>query len=108
MWARLTASVAAAWTAGYLAMYLVLVRQDGGSPVWWYVGLVAIGLLPLIAAAVGLVSRPVLIVGAVALVVSALLGLLSIGVLLLPSVVCAVVAAAVMKPAPPRAEGEPT
>jgi hypothetical protein len=98
MWARWLALAATAWTGGYIAVYVNVVRNDGNSPLWWYVGLLAIGMLPLIAAAAGWLSRPALIASTIALALAALLGLLSIGLLLLPAVIGAAVAAAVMKP----------
>ena len=97
MWARWLALAATAWTGGYATVYLILVHHDGNSPVWWYVGLLAVGMVPLIATAAGWLSRPALIASAVALAFAALLGLLSIGLLLLPSVVTAIVAASMMK-----------
>jgi hypothetical protein len=79
--------------------YLALVRNDGNSPAWWYLGLIAIGLVPLVAAIAGWSSRPALVASAVVLGLATLLGLLTIGVLLLPSVTCAIVAAFVTRPA---------
>jgi hypothetical protein len=80
-------------------MYLVLVREDGNSPAWWYVGLLTISAVPLMATAAGWLSRPALVASGVALALAMLLGLLSIGILLLPSVICVIVGAFVMKPA---------
>jgi len=98
MRARWLALVAAVWTVAYLAGYLVLVSQDGDGPAWWYVGLLAIGLVPLIGASAGRSSRPGLVASAVVLGLSALLGLLSIGILLVPAVVCVIAAVIVARP----------
>jgi len=93
MRARWWALAAAVWTVVYLVGYLILVNLDGNGPAWWYVGLLVVGVTPLIAASAGRSSRPTLIASAVLLGFAALLGLLSIGILLVPAVVCAVVAA---------------
>ena len=97
MWTRWLALAATTWAGAYVVTYLALVRHDGNSPAWWYVGLVAIGMVPLIAVVAGWLSRPALIASAVALAFAALLGLLSIGIFLVPSVICVIVAAFVMK-----------
>ena len=89
---------ATAWAGAYVVAYLALVRHDGNSPAWWYVGLVAVGTVPLIAVVAGWSSRPAVVASAVVLALAALLGLLSIGIVLLPSVVCVIVAAFGMKP----------
>jgi hypothetical protein len=92
------ALAATAWAGAYVAAYLALVHHDGNSPAWWYVGLVAIGAVPLIAVGTGWLSRPALVASAAVLAFAALLGLLSMGIVLLPSVVCVIVAAFVLKP----------
>jgi hypothetical protein len=105
MWTRWLALAATIWTGAYLVAYLALVHHDGNSPAWWYVGLAAIGTVPLMAAIAGWLSRPALAGSAVMLASTSLLGLLSIGILLLPSVICVIVAAAVMKPTSRTASG---
>ncbi|MEU8263852.1 hypothetical protein AB0C02_24890 [Micromonospora sp. NPDC048999] len=105
MWARWLALTATVWTGAYAVAYVMVVRHDGNSPAWWYVGLIALSVLPLIAAVAGRLSRPALVASAVVLALVALLGLLSIGVLLLPSVICVIVAAIVMKSASGAARG---
>jgi hypothetical protein len=94
VWTRWLAAAATAWTGAYLVLYLALVHHDGAWPAWWYVGLLAIGTVPLLATVTGQRSRPALAAGAAVLALAALLGLLSIGLLLLPAVACAIVAAA--------------
>lgn len=95
---RWLASAAATWAAAYLGVYLVLVHYQGNGPVWWYIGLIALSILPLIAAASGRSSRPALVGSIVTMAAATLLGLLSIGLLLLPALICVIVAAVVMKP----------
>ena len=97
MWARWLALAATTWTGAYVVAYLVLVSHDGGAPAWCYVVLLAISMVPLIAAAAGWLSRPALVASAVLHTFAALLGLLSIGIFLLPSVGCVIAAAIVMK-----------
>lgn len=94
-WLALTATIL---TGAYTAAYLTLVLYGGNSPAWWYVGLIAISVVPLIAAIAGRSSRPALLASAAVQALAALLGLLSIGIFLVPSVVCVIVAAIVMRP----------
>jgi hypothetical protein len=98
MWTRWLALAATIWTAAYVVAYLAIIRQEGGSPAWWYVGLIAAGVLPLIAVVAGRLARPALVASAVVLGFASLLGLLSIGIFLLPAVMFVIVAALVPKP----------
>jgi hypothetical protein len=108
MMTRWLALVAAVWAAAYVGVYLVLVHDQENGPAWWYVGLVALSILPLIAAAGGRSSRPALVGSVVTMAVATLLGLLSIGLLLLPALICALVAAVAMKPTATDAGPLPT
>jgi hypothetical protein len=85
------------WTGAYVLAYLAVVRQDDNSPAWWYVVLLAFGMVPLIAVVAGWLSRPALVASAVVHALAALLGLLSIGIFLLPSLVCVFAAGLVME-----------
>lgn len=84
---------AAVWASGYTGIYIVIVGGQGSSPAWWYVALLAAGAGSLALAAAGRRPRPPLIIGAVCLALAALAGVLSIGLLLVPGVVAATVAA---------------
>ena len=84
---------AAVWAAGYTGIYIVIVRGQGNSPAWWYVALLATGTGVLALAVARRRPRPLLILGAFCLALAALAGLLSIGLLLVPGVVAATVAA---------------
>jgi hypothetical protein len=86
---------AAVWTAGYGVVYLAVLGAQGQDPVWWYVAMLAVGTGSLLFAFAGLRPRPLLIVAAALLALAALAGVLSIGMLLVPAVVAATVAAAV-------------
>lgn len=95
---RWLASAAAMWAAAYIGVYLFLVHDQGDGPAWWYIGLIVLSILPLIAVASGRPSRPALVGSVVTMALATLLGLLSIGLLLLPALVCVIVATVVMKP----------
>jgi hypothetical protein len=85
---------AAVWAAGYTGIYLAVIHGQGNSPAWWYVALLAAGTGSLVLAGAGRRPRPLLIVGVVCLGLAALAGVLSIGLLLVPGVAAAAVAAA--------------
>lgn len=90
---RVPALVGCLWSVAYVLAYLGSVQRDGNSPAWWYLALVAAGTMPLIATWAGWFSRPLLLAGAGVLAAAALLGALSVGLLLLPAVLCSLVAA---------------
>ena len=90
---RLLAIAAAAWTAANAALYFAVIVSQGGSPVWWYVAVLAVTMTMLVLAAAGRWPRPMLIARAVFLGGSAAAGALTIGLLLLPGAVAAAVAA---------------
>ncbi len=92
-WLTLAATI---WTGAYLVAYLEVVHRDGNPPAWWYVGLLAVGAVPIIATAAGWRSRTALVASAGILGLATVLGLLSIGILLVPALVCVIVAACVM------------
>lgn len=94
MRSRWLAIGAAVWTAGYAGFYFLIVGGQGDPPAWWYVALLAMGAGSLAFAAAGLRHRPTMIFGATCLALAALAGALSIGMVLVPAVVAAAVAAA--------------
>jgi hypothetical protein len=91
---RYLAIGAAVWAAGYAGLYVVVISKQGNSPAWWYLTLLAAGAGSLAVAATRPWPRPALIFGAACLALAALAGVLSIGMLLVPAVVAAAVAAA--------------
>jgi hypothetical protein len=97
--ARQLTVVAVLWAAGYLAAYVVLVAGQGGTPAWWYVGVLCAALVALVTSAAGVWSRPGLVLGGALLGVATIIALLSIGLLLLPAV-AAIVAAVAVRPSP--------
>jgi hypothetical protein len=89
------ATGAAIWALAYAAGYVILIHQQGDSSVaWWYVALVVAAAAALVASVVGARSRARSILGAALLALAMLLGLASIGLLLLPAVATAGVAIA--------------
>ena len=99
------AFMAVVWTAGYAALYVGLVEQQGNqAPAWFvvtYVGVLALAAVPLVAAGIGRRSTAGIVIGATILGLAALVGLLSIGILLVPAVIMAVVVAAARPEATP-------
>ncbi len=79
-----------AWVIGYLALYLRIVRTEDGRPAWWYVGLLLIALVALVAAVVRSPGRAGLMVAAPLLAFCALVAGFSIGALLLPACLAAI------------------
>ena len=94
MRSRYLAIGAAVWAAGYAGVYVIVVIKQGNSPAWWYLALPAAGTGALAVAATRRWPRPALIFGAACLALAAVAGVLSIGMLLVPAVVAAAVAAA--------------
>jgi hypothetical protein len=80
--------IAAVWGLGYSVSYLLVIRGQDGSPAWWYVALLLFAVA--VCGCAGFVrSSLAWVVGSVAAVcwsVAAVLGLLTIGVFLLPAV----------------------
>ena len=83
---------AAAWTAGFAGLYLILIRSQGNSPVWWVLVALATIIAMLVLAAAGWRAKPMLTIASVLLALFTILGSASIGLLLLPAVVAAIIA----------------
>ena len=90
---RLLALGLAAWVAFYGWVYIWSMRDQGGTPYWWYLAIIGAGAVPPLLTAAGVRSRLLLICDAVILAVAAVLALPSQGMLLLPGVVVAAVVA---------------
>jgi hypothetical protein len=78
--------------------YMALIHQDESMVAWWYVALIAGGVVALGGVAVegwGRWGRWGLVLGLAVLVGASLLGAMTIGMFLIPAVVTAVVAIAV-------------
>jgi hypothetical protein len=86
------AAFAAAWTAGFAALYVILIRAQGNSPVWWVLVVLATTIAMLVLAAAGWRAKPMLVAASVLLGLFTILGSASIGLVLLPAVVAAVIA----------------
>ena len=89
---RYLAAFAAVWTAGFAGLYLILVRAQGNSPVWWVLVTLATIITMLVLAAAGWQAKPMLVTASVLLALFTILGSASIGLLLLPAVVAAIIA----------------
>jgi hypothetical protein len=78
--------------------YLSLIDAQDGAIAWWYVVLMVFAALSFAAAALGFWARAALSVALVISAVAMLVALLSLGVLLAPSVVAAAIALVVTRP----------
>ncbi len=98
--ARWCAIVAAVWALGYVLVYVFVVRSQGNDVAWWYVGLV--WLASMLASSVVFVRspRPPLMAALVLYVGCVLVAALTIGLLLLPSVLATALAAVYVGVAP--------
>jgi hypothetical protein len=92
------AAAATAWSMVYLVAYLWLIDAQDGAIAWWYVVLMVFAALSFAAAALGFWARAALSVALVISAVAMLVALLSLGVLLAPSVVAAAIALVVTRP----------
>ena len=100
---RIWSFAAAAWTAFYIVLYLMIVKRDGNPVAWWYVTLVGAGGVLLLAAGVEgatLRARNGMLAALIVLVFSGLLGLATIGFLLVPAVVATGIAIGAMNREP--------
>ncbi len=98
---RILAGIASAAALLYLGLYAWVIAQQQGSIAWWYVALILLAALSLAAAAVRNASRSALIVGLAASVIGLVVALLSIGILLGPTVIASAVALASARPSHP-------
>jgi hypothetical protein len=95
---RVLAGVATVWSVVYLVVYLWVIEAQEGEIVWWYVVLIVLAALSFALAALGASARPALTVGLVISALAMLVGLLSLGALLTPTVVAAEIALVVTRP----------
>jgi hypothetical protein len=95
---RALAGAATAWSVVYLVVYLWVIDAQEGEIVWWYVVLIVLAALSFARAALGASARSALTVGLVISALAMLVGLLSLGALLTPTVVAAAIALVVTRP----------
>jgi hypothetical protein len=101
MVSRYLAMGAAVWTAANAGIYLAIIHGQAGSPAWWYVAILAAATAALALWAVSGRARALPLCAAAALGVLALLGILSVGLLLIPAVIAGAAAyARASQPAP--------
>ncbi|MGI8456586.1 MAG: hypothetical protein ACR2LI_00520 [Propionibacteriaceae bacterium] len=89
---RWLALLALLLTGGYALAYVVVVGSQHGSVAWWYLASLAVGAAALLVATAGRRSRAALGVAVVVLWLGVLVGVLSVGLLLLPAAVVAGIA----------------
>jgi hypothetical protein len=94
---RVRAAAATAWSVVYLVAYLWVVDAQNGAIAWWYVVLMVFAALSF--AVAGTWARAALTVGVVISALARLVGLLSLGALLAPTVVAVAIALVVTRPA---------
>jgi hypothetical protein len=106
---RVLAGAATAWSVVYLVVYLWVIDAQEGAIVWWYVVLIDLAALSFALAALDTWARPALTVGLVTSALAMLVGLLSLGALLAPTVVAALIALVLTRPGAnaPAAADEP-
>jgi hypothetical protein len=93
---RIYAFAAAVWAALYLGAYFAIVSDQGNSVAWWYVALVFSAVALTVAAGIeGATSRAskALLAALVVFVFSTLMAVLTIGALLVPSIIATAIAA---------------
>ena len=83
--ARILAGLDAAWVVAFSVVYLLIVRSQGNRPVYWFLAFLVAATVCALVSVVRRNPQP-LIANLVILAVCAVLGLLSIGVLLLPAI----------------------
>ncbi len=86
---RVLAGAATAWSTVYLVVYLWVIDAQQGEIVWWYVVLIVLAVLSFALAALGAWARAALTVGLVMSALAMLVGIVSPGALLAPTVAAA-------------------
>jgi hypothetical protein len=100
---RIWSFAAAAWSAFYVVLYVNIAHRDGNGIAWWYVTLVGAAVVLSLAAGIEGATqraRTALLAALIVLVFSGLLGLATIGFLLVPSVVATGIAIGAMNREP--------
>jgi hypothetical protein len=95
---RVLAATATASSVIYLVAYLWVIDAQNGAIAWWYVVLMILAALSFAVAALGTSARAALTVGLVASALAMLVGLLSLGALLAPTVAAAAIALVAARP----------
>lgn len=86
--------VACVWAVLFVAVYIALSRQpENAGPAWWYVGLVVVAILVAGSTLTGARPRVPLAIATGLFGIAIVLGLLSIGLLLVPAAVLTAVGA---------------
>ena len=96
---RMLAAATAVLVVFFLVIYLAVMRSQGGPPAAWFVGVLVV-VIALSGAGVAGRLRAGMTVSAVVLGVCAVLGAFSVGLLLVPALVTAILSAALAGPRP--------
>jgi hypothetical protein len=92
--------IACVWALLFVAIYVAIARSpENSGPAWWYVAIVVVGILVAGASLTGASPRVTLGIATALFGIAILLGLLSVGLLLVPAAVLTAVGA-VRAPAP--------
>lgn len=83
------AAADAAMVVAFVIVYLLILHSQGNSPVYWFLAFLVAATVCAVTAAVRRTPQP-MIANLVILAVCAVLGILSIGALLLPAIACGV------------------
>ena len=95
---RFLVAAATAWGVVYLVVYLWVIDAQEGAIAGWYVVLIVLAALSFALAALDRWARPALTVGLVTSALAMLVGLLSLGAQLAPTVVAALIALVLTRP----------
>ncbi len=99
MVARALAVIAAIWAGAFAVVYVQLAgRPENTGVAWWYVGVVVVGAILSLLSLTVRARRAVLVAATVVFGIVLLLGLLSVGALILPAVVMTLIAALLRDP----------
>lgn len=100
-------AIACVWALLYIAVYIAIARSpENGGPAWWYVGIVIVGVLVAAAALTGASPRLTLGIATVLFGIAIFLGLLPVGLLLVPAAVLTAIGA--LRPLPTTDAGSVT
>jgi hypothetical protein len=86
------AAAATVLSALYMVAYLWAIEAQNGAVVWWYLAVVLLATLSCASAAAGILARAALAVGLITSALSTVVALLSLGILLAPTVAATAIA----------------
>jgi hypothetical protein len=102
---RIWAIAAVVWSVFYLCIYVAIASNDDNDVAWWYVvlvGLAAACAVPVCLQGPSLRGLQLLLVALTVFVIATLLGIASIGLLLVPAIVATAIAVGRSREAAPN------